>query len=248
MIALSHRGPGRSQRGISLIELLISMVVLGIITTMLITGWISIQRATATVTRTDNARATGRDAMARISSELRASQPTALPTPSATGMPASQTPIISAAPNSVTFYSAFNSAAANQDGSGIHALRPTRLRLDTAAQTAPWNPACHTLYWERDMNSNDSFGDTSDRSIVLARNVANLQVADPTNGTSYTPVFRYAYRSGADILWTDNAADTLDLSSIVGIRVRLVVDAKMGGAPKYIDTTTTVRLRNPSVD
>lgn len=248
MTVSSRRGCRSPQGGISLIELLISMVILGIITTMLITGWISLQRATATVTRTDNARATGRDAMARISSELRASQPTVLPTPSGTGMPDAETPIAAASPNSVTFYSAFNSAVANQDGSGVDALRPTRLRLDTAAQTAPWNPACRTLYWERDMNSNGSFADTVDRSMVLARNIANLHVADPTNGTSYTPVFRYAYQSGAAILWTDNAADTLDLSTIVGVRVRLVVDAKMGGAPKYIDTTTTVRLRNAAVD
>src|SRR5690606_5296994 len=124
MTVSSRRGCRSPQGGISLIELLISMVILGIITTMLITGWISLQRATATVTRTDNARATGRDAMARISSELRASQPTVLPTPSGTGMPDAETPIAAASPNSVTFYSAFNSAVANQDGSGVDALRP----------------------------------------------------------------------------------------------------------------------------
>ena len=248
MSALSHRGARRSQAGISLIELLISMIIFSIITTMLVAGWINLQRASATVTRTNNARATGRDAMARISSELRASQPVTLPTPSGTGMPSSQTPITAAAPNSVTFYSAFNSAAANLDGSGVAAVRPTRLRLDTAAQTAPWNPACRTLYWERDMDSNGSFADAADRSIVLATNVANLQVADAVNGTPYTPVFRYAYRSGGTVLWTDNTSGTLDLSTVVGVRVRLIVDAKMGGAPKYIDTTTTVRLRNASSD
>ena len=243
-----RRGLRSCPSGISLVELLVSMIILGIITTLLVTAWTTLQRASATVVRTDNARATGRDALARISSELRASQPTMLPSPSGTGMPASETPLIGASPNSITFYSAFNSTAANQDGSGVDALRPTRLRLDTAAQTAPWNPACRTLYWERDMNTNGSFTDAADRSVILARNIANLQVVDSTNGTSYTPVFRYAYRSGATIDWTDNADDSLDVSTIVGIRVRLIVDAKMGGSPKYIDTTTTVRLRNASVD
>ena len=98
------------------------------------------------------------------------------------------------------------------------------------------------------MDSNGSFTDSGDRSMVLARNIANLNIADATNGTSYTPVFRYAYRSGGAVQWTDNADSSLDLATIVGISVRLIVDAKMGGVPKYIDTTTTVRLRNASSD
>ena len=248
-VPTTHRRAWGDQAGITLIELLITMIVLAIVSTMLIMGWINLQRASATVVRTDNARATGRDAMARISNELRACQPTALPTPSATNMPSSESPVTAASPHSVTFYSAYNSAAANPDGSGVAAVRPTRIRLDVAtAQSAPWNPACRTLYWERDMNSNGSFGDSVDRSMVLARNIANLLVADATNGTSYTPVFRYAYRSGGTVQWTDNASSSLDLSTIVGIRVRLIVDTKMGGVPRYIDTTTTVRLRNASGD
>ena len=164
-------------------------------------------------------------------------------------MPSPESPVTAASPHSVTFYSAYNSAVANSDGSGVAAVRPTRIRLDEAtAQSAPWNPACRTLYWERDMNSNGSFGDSVDRSVVLARNIANLLVADATNGTSYTPVFRYAYRSGGTVQWTDNASSSLDLSTIVGIRVRIIVDTKMGGVPKYIDATTTVRLRNASSD
>lgn len=230
-----------------MIELLIAMVVLAIVTTMLIQGWMNLQRATATVVRTNNARASGRDAMARISSELRASQPTALPTPAGTAMPTPDPPILEASPYSVTFYSAYNSSSANADGSGVAAVRPTRLWLDTAnPQAAPWNPLCRTLYWQRDMNGNNVFTDTVDRSFPLAFNIANEDVADPINGTAYTPVFRYAYLDGGDVQWTDDANSVL--SSIVGVSVRLVVNTKMGGTPKYVDTTTTVRLRNASRD
>ena len=237
-----------NQSGVTLIELLISMIVLAIVSTMLIQGWITFQRATTTVERTNNARATGRDAMARISIELRASQPTTLPTPSGTALPAPEPPFVEASPNSVTFYSAYNVAGANADGSGVTAARRTRLWLDTAnTQSAPWNPNCRTLYLQRDMNGNGVFADSVDRSMPLAFNVANENVPDPTNGTTYTPVFRYAYRdAGGDIVWTDDA-DTF-LSSVVGVRVRLVINAKMGGQPKYLDTTTTVRLRNASID
>jgi len=247
---LTKGRPGRGgQAGVTLIELLVSMLILGIVTTMLVAGWISLQGAFGTVVQTNDARATVRDAMSRISSELRGSQPTALPDPFITPPPSLEPPVIAAAPMSVTFYSAYNSSAANADGSGVTAVRPTRIRLDTAAQTAPWNPACRSLYLERDMNSNGIFTDSGDRSIELAKNVANWNVADATNGTLYTPVFRYAYRdTDGDVLWTDNAASSLDLASIIAIRARLIIDTKMAGTPRYVDTTTTVRLRNASSD
>lgn len=235
-----------NQAGLTLIEVLISLIVLSIVTAMLVQGWINLQRASAIVVTTNDARSDMRDAMARVSNELRASQPTALPTPSATGAPAAQPLLTEASPYSVTFYSAYNSSAANADGSGVAALRPTRIWLDTAhAQSAPWNAQCKTLYWQRDMNSNGSFTDSIDRKIILARNVANEHVADPTNGTSgtsYTPVFRYAYDNGTQIMWTDDANSVL--SAIVGLRVRLIVNTKTRGTPKYVDTTTTITLRN----
>lgn len=244
-----------SQAGLTLVEVLISTIILGIVCTMLISGWINLQRASSFNLSTNNARATARDATDRISSELRAAQPTSLPTatPSATATPAPQPPVTTAAPMEVRFYSAFNSSGANGDGSGLTALRPTRFWLDTTTVPGPpWSAQGRTLYWQRDMNSNGSFTDTGDKSTVLARNVVNNIIADPTNGsgTTYTPVFRYAYRAtaGAPIQWTDNAGSTLTLASIVAIRVRLIVDANLAHTPSYVDVTTTVRLRNASSD
>jgi prepilin-type N-terminal cleavage/methylation domain-containing protein len=238
------------QEGVTLIELLISMTILGIATAMLIGAWVNLQQTYTLVVRTNNARASVRDAMSRISGELRGAQPTALPTPSGTTMPASETPLTWAGPTEVRFNSAFNSSGANADGSGVSALRPTRIWLDVdAVQPSPWNAQCKTLYWQRDFNGNGSFVDADDRSIVLARNVANENVGDTTNGTAYTAVFRYAYRDpDGGVLWTDNADSSLDLTSVVAIGVRLIVNRNDGGKPAYVDLTTTVRLRNASVD
>lgn len=243
----------RSQAGFTLIEILISLIILSVITTMLVVGWVNLQRASATAVRTNNARASLRDAMSRISVELRGAQPTALPTPIASP---SATPIVlplvtQATPNEVRFYSAFNAAGANADGSGVGALRPTRLWLDTATvPPADWNPDCRTLYWQRDMDGNGSFTDAGDRSIILARNVANDIVPDASEGTSYTPVFRYGYRAspGDPVLWTDNHDSSLDLGTVVAVAVRLIIDKKMGGTPSYADLTTTVRLRNAGIE
>ena len=237
-----------SQAGITLVELLVSVIILAIISTMLVTVWINLQRASATSVRTSNARTTARDAMSRISSELRGAQPTALP--SAAPSPTAQPPVTTAAPMEGCFNSAFNLPGANADGSGVSALRPTRIWLDAAtAPPSPWNPNARTLYWQRDMDGNGSFSDAGDRSIVLARNVANLLVPDTLNGSPYTPVFRYAYRDASGgVLWTDNADSSLDLASVVAVSVRLIIDKNMGGEPSYVDLTTTVRLRNASAD
>ena len=45
---LTHgRGRRRGEAGLSLIEVLVSMIILGIVSTMLIAGWINLQRASA---------------------------------------------------------------------------------------------------------------------------------------------------------------------------------------------------------
>lgn len=234
-----------SQSGVTLVELLAAMVILSIVTTMLIMGWVNMQRASATAVRTNNARATARDAMSRISAELRGAQPTSLPTatPSATATPDPLPPLVAASPMDVTFYSSFNSVDANADGSGLAALRRTRIWLDTGtAQPAPWNPLRRTLYLQKDMNGDGTFTDPGDTSTILARNVANSTLATPE------PVFEYGYRTSITepVLWIDNADSSLDLGEVVAIRVRLVIDRNMGSTPNYIDLTTTVRLRNAS--
>jgi prepilin-type N-terminal cleavage/methylation domain-containing protein len=240
----------KNQPGITLIELLVSIVILAIVSSILITIWTNLNRASATVVISSDSRATARDAMNRIASELRAAQPTSLPTatPSATATPAPQSPFTTAAPNEIRFYSSFNSELANADGSGLALLRPTRIWLDTATvPSAPWSAQGRTLYWQRDMNSNGSFTDSVDKSVVLARNVFNTSVSDTTNGTTYTAVFRYAYRdAGGNILWTDNSDSSLSLASIVAVRVRLIVDTNSNRAPTFVDTSTTVRPRNAS--
>jgi prepilin-type N-terminal cleavage/methylation domain-containing protein len=259
MLTLHRQGRDR-QAGLTLIEILISMIVLSIVSTMLIAGWINLQRASAFAVNTNNARATARDAMSRAVAELRGAQPTSLPTstPSPSVTPTPQPPITTASPMAVTFNSSFNSVNANADGSGISstALRPTRLWLDPTLQSAPWNTNARTLWLQRDMNGNGfSLTDSGDKNILLARNVVNALVPDttntpPTGGTTYTPLFRYGYRTttGGPVLWMDNADNSLVLANVVAIRVRIIIDTNRAHTPNYVDNTITVRLRNASRD
>lgn len=238
----------RAQRskaaGITLVELLVAMVIAGILSAMLVAGWMNLQRASAFTVTTNNARATARDAVSCVTSELRGSQPSVLPTPDATAttIPDPEPPLTVATRNDVQFLSAFNSSDAGADGSGLGALRLTRFWLDTSGSGDQ-----KTLYLQRDLNGNGTFGDIGDRSMILADDIVNELIADTTNGTAYTPVFWYAYRDGlGDVHWTDDADSVLD--SIVAIRVRLIIDANMARRPEPIDVSTTVRLRNTSSD
>ena len=234
-----------SQTGMTLIELLVGMIIATIVGTMLVGTWISLQRAYGFTTQTNTARASARDAMGRISSELRDAQPTALAT--ATPTPSAAAVYINAKPMEVSFYSVYNLAGAQNDTTGIAAMRLTRIWLDTASGSTPQK----TLYWQRrtDASTTGAWTDASVRKVVLAQNVVNNSVTDksvsPT--TSYTAVFRYAYRDGTGtVQWTDNTDGTLDLTKIISVRVRLIVDANLSHTPTYVDLSTTVRPRNAS--
>ena len=234
----------RDQHGLTLIETLVSMIILIIITTMIIVGWANLQRASANALRTNQARASMRDAMSRVSVEIRAAQPIVLPSATASAAPLELLQV--AEPMDVQFYSAFNADGANSDGTGVTATRLTRIWLDPDAHPAGWNQDCGTLFWRRDTNGNGTIDDTGDQTIILARNVANDILEDTANGTAYTAVFRYGYRpaENAPVEWTDNEDGTLDLTTIVAVSARLIINKKMGGQASYVDLSTTVRLRN----
>jgi prepilin-type N-terminal cleavage/methylation domain-containing protein len=237
------RGRLRPQAGLTLVELLVVMAIMGIVTTMLVAGWISLQRASAFTIQTNNARATARDALSRVSNELRDAQPTALPI--ATPTPAYVGKLLTnAQPMTATFYSVYNQPGAGEDLGGATARRLTRIWLDTSGSSPQ-----KTLYWERDVSNNGAFGDPTDRTIILARNVVNASMPnnDVTPSATYTAVFTYGYRDGSGFHTADTIASAY-LASVISVQVRLIIDANLDHSPSPIDVTTTVLLRNAATD
>jgi type II secretory pathway pseudopilin PulG len=218
----------RPQAGITLIELLVSTVILGVVTTMLIMGWTSLQRSYANGVRTSNANGEARDALSRVAREIRDAQPVAITTPASS-------PFTVATSMEIDYYSAFNAPGQRSDGTGTAALRLTRIKLDTSGSAAQ-----KTLYWQRDTNASGGF-DSADRKIILARNVVNSSV--PSTG-SPTPIFTYGYRDGSGDFTTATSIATADLSKIISVQIRLIVDANLSHTPTYADLQTTVRPRN----
>jgi prepilin-type N-terminal cleavage/methylation domain-containing protein len=235
----------RSQAGLTLIEVLVSVIILGVVSTMLIAGWINLQKASAFALATNSASGTARDAIGRISSEIRHAQPTTLPTASPT--PTAAPPLfVDAGPMKVDFYSVYNQPGAGDYGSAVdpEALRLTRIWLNTG--TGSGSTPQKTLYWQRDTNANGVL-DSGDRRMILATNVVNNSIPNlavsPTK--TYTAIFRYYYLTdaGAPAPWTDTVTGA-DMGRIRAVQIRVIVDGNLQRPPNPIDLTTTVRMRN----
>jgi type II secretory pathway pseudopilin PulG len=221
----------RSQAGLSMIEIVVTMVILTVVGTMLVGGWISLQRSFAFAQAKNTARASARDALARVSSELRACQPQPAATQSG--------PFTSAGPYECVFYSSYNQVGARADGTGTSGtkLLPTRIYLDQTRKK---------LWWQRETNGTAGFTDLAldpypaggDRRILLANNVVNASLS-PT-----VAIFTYYSKDASNNYVPATSMAAADLKKIVSVEVRLIVDANLAHTPSYVDLKTTVRPRN----
>lgn len=224
---VSPRGKYRRQPGVTLIELLVGIVLLGIVTSMLIGGFVTMQNSYAFTQRLNTARATARDALDRMASELRDCAPLYL-TPSSTN-----TAIKVAGVYECDFFSSYNQANASSDGTGKANLRLTRIYLTGSGDYK-------TLVLQRDTNNNGTF-DAADRSITLATNVVN-----GSTKVNVPYIFTYGYTDSSGVAQPP-AHSVADCSKITWVKVRLLVDGNLNHAPNYIDLTTSVRPRNTGI-
>jgi prepilin-type N-terminal cleavage/methylation domain-containing protein len=228
-----RRTHSQAQAGFTLVEVLVTMVIMVIVSGMLIATWFALQSSYARTVSADDARSMARDALARITAELRDAQP---PTLSGSG----QAVFTAAQPMEVDFYSSYNQPGTSSDGSGIGTLRLTRIYLDTSGSSPQ-----KTLYWQRDTNNNSAF-DSGDRRIALATEVVNNSITDTsvTPNTSYTAIFTYFYRDTSGNLQPATSIAAGSLASIVAVKVRLIVDDNLNHSPVPADLQGTVRPRN----
>ena len=224
---------GRRQAGVTLVELLVSMIILSIISTMVIVVWFALQSSYAQSANANDMRSAARDALNRVASEIRDAQPQTITTPA-------QAPFAMAGPTEVDFYSSYNQPGTAANGSGTGTLRLTRVYLDTSG-TSPYK----TLYWQRDTNNNGTW-DSGDRLIVLATNVVNNSIANTavTPNTSYTAIFTYGYRDSNGNFTSADTISAANLTSIISVNIRLIVDTNLNHTPTRADLQITVRPRN----
>lgn len=209
----------RSQRGVTLVELLVVMLIMGIVTTMILTTWFSLGRAYSYTSKSSKAREYARDSVARMTREIR---------------DASQGPDGAAmfvqgecGPNKITLYSFFNAPGAETIGA---TPRLVQFYLDNDLDNG-------TMYRWADTHSPIGL-DPSDRLDVLTTNVVNKR--------NTTAVFSYTVvkpgPGGVPSRLPDPAPS--DTSTIVSIDIKLLVDLNPGKSPVFMDLTTSVQPRN----
>jgi prepilin-type N-terminal cleavage/methylation domain-containing protein len=204
----------RRQRGMTLVELLVAMIIMGVLTTMIIGTWISLTSAYSFTSRSDRQRDFANQAIARMAREVRDAQK----------VPGSTTGAFTFAyPNQIRFYSTFNMAG-NSDPTSTPRL--TRFMLRNGA-----------VY--RDLAGNDGiFGTGDDVSRLLVKDVVNVsQATDLFRYSAINATTGQMYQSSGE-------TTLVPAARIQTVRILLLVDLNPGKSPNYMDISTTVEPRN----
>ena len=219
----------RRQKGITLVELLTSMVILGIVSTMIITVWFALQNSYAFSINSDNSRSIARDAIARMQREIRdaACQPDTDSNGNATYYPFSAAAVNYAAGNRLDFTTPFND--------------PTARILDVSYQYVQTSSSSGTVYRYRatDPNATIAANDTNAMKMILATNVVNYSQGNNV------PLFTYSYiDTSGNVQATTSLSTVSQMQQILSIQSHLLIDTNPGHAPTYMDLITTVQPRN----
>jgi len=231
----------KRQEGLTLVELLVGMVIMGIVTTMLFMTWFSLSRSYAYSVNSAVARDNARQAIARMEREIRDA--------SSTDTSASDPAIVEAHPYWICFSTTFNQVGNDSPTAVVKTAAPLLVvyRLYTDG----------SLWRYEDTGGNGSIsgismadhpsgasGNTGEQTtgegrMLLCRSVVNL-VNPPT------PLFMYNYYSTAGALVSMSSVSTENnqTARIVAVQTHLRVDLSPSRSPVYTDFLTTATLRN----
>jgi prepilin-type N-terminal cleavage/methylation domain-containing protein len=202
------------QSGITLIELLAAMVVMGILTTMIIGSWIALSKSYSFTTRSDKQRDHANQAISRIAREIRDAQAVPGGTSGA---------FVRAYPDEVRFYSTFNMGGADDPTT---TPRLTRYILRDGA-----------VY--RELAGGDGVFNTGDDvSRLLVQDVVNQGSGDDLfKYSAINSTTGQMYQSAG-------TTTLVPASKIQTVSILLQVDLNPGKSPNYMDIATTVQPRN----
>lgn len=208
-------GRSRDQRGLTLVELLVGMIVMGILSTMLLLTWFSLNDSYSYSVKSYEARDNARVAVSRLQREIRDAQSTADDTPALTH----------AQPGWIAFNTTFNEVD-NQNPRTVPHLVAYRLYADG------------TL-WRFENETGALYPTSGDANAagatLILKNMVNADVQ----------MFEYSsVNEGGSIGFVWSVPSEIDLGTILGVRIHLLVDLNPGKSPVYVDFTTLAQLRN----
>lgn len=209
------RSPRSGQRGVTLIELLVGMIIAGILSGLIVLTWVSLSQSYSRSVKSSKGRDYAREAMSRIVRELRAGQTFTVD------------PIIRVgSANEVILTSSFNEA-----GNTDPLTKPRFVRYRLSGGTV-YRQTAATLA-----------GVYVAPQAVIVQYVVNQDFM--TEDGTPTPLFEYTYTDSSGSYQTVDTLSSLALrQQTVSVAVRLMVDLNPGKSPVHIDLLSTAQLRN----
>jgi prepilin-type N-terminal cleavage/methylation domain-containing protein len=212
----------RRQDGVTLIELLVSIIIAGVLSTMLIGTWLTLNRSFRSSTISAEQRDHAQQAISLMEREIRDAE-------ALTAMP-----ILKATSSQLLMTTTFNNA-----GNETNVNQPRRVQYQLAQD--PDDPAglpASKQNWQL-VRTKDRLGSlpgfSDDAPQVLVEHVVN-SVAEP--------VFYYTYYDADGVWRRDSNVSSANLMALLTVEVHLKVDQNPGHSPEYLLITTTIQPRN----
>jgi Tfp pilus assembly protein PilW len=235
----------------TLIELLISMAVMGVIMVMLLTGWFALSKSYGFTVHSADARDSGRQAMQRLQREIRDAQKPTQGYLAGTTAQAPDAIIYRAQPYWIAFSTTFNDAG--NSAAGI-STDPTPTPIPSRPHLVVYRLYTNKQLWRYE----DANGDGTLLNVALSgTNTANnlseqssgegrrLIASDVVNLVSpAVPLFTYNYYDENGVLQSYDTVTGSARYSIIAVQLRLLIDLDPSKAPLYADLRGTAQLRN----
>jgi hypothetical protein len=202
------------QAGMTAIEVLMVASIGVVVTVMMLLIWFALGDSYSFTTKASKSRELARDAVSRLQREIRDAEPLE-----------GQDAVLSAGPFEISFTTTFN-----QEGNESDAAEPTLTEYRYDADT-------RSLWRSRDTNGNDVI-DEEDQSRMVVEHLLNTGEGPPVS------MFTYTYTNPSGFRQRTDSPDQGLLRTIMLVDVRVLVDLNPGAAPKAMDLSTTVQLRN----
>jgi prepilin-type N-terminal cleavage/methylation domain-containing protein len=256
----SREGRTRAgQAGVSLVELLVAMAIMGVISTMLLLTWFALSNSYSYSINSANARDDGRQALARLQREIRDAQK-----PTIAAGTASDAILTRARPYTIAFFTTFNevgnstmtwddteqTASSSTPHLVVYRLYDNRELWRFEDRSTPLNRQIDMSNGETfDMNGSTPPEFTNGADERRYGEGATLLVANIDNWARSVPVFGYSVYgtdpdTGAVVLLTKDILIGVDRYTAIAVDIRLLVDLNPARAPVHADLRATAQLRN----
>ena len=242
------RRKARDQRGITLMELLIGLIISSILSGMVLAAWFALSSSYSFSLSSNNARDLGRQAISRMAREIRDAQ--ARPN-------VDESAIVRARSRWILISTTFNESGNANPTMAPH-LVMYRLYSDGELwrfeDTSPFNGSISNVDISMADSANNHFDldeqENGEGATLFLKNVVNDKIAWDSDGngttdTPSTPVFRYSrYLSDGSLDVQPTVLGTPNRTDIVAAEMRLLVDLNPAHSPVYADLVTTAQIRN----